>query len=351
MSKRKRQHPHAHLLRLLDVSRENIPQRVTWPGVGDPSLDRPDMIKFDFAEFASRQEPGQSKLKSFEEALNKGPLGFVPEIEHWAMEEFFWHGLPGDDWNPMEAYLAAAGERFPLSAQEQLRRWKEARIGLYEVGDVGEGTVGLQEWDPAIGAHCGPPIRAIALSIGGVKAYRGLRGQITLTYVAPWAPAQNLFCAMGYGVTAKKKEAPLFAVMLGLRKPEIVSQPYPWKVSREAGNRYLREWQMREWHGWLKERLVFPFQAWVRTSERGEFAAMPVTGFVPMAPEAARNLGIYLEVPLDTGESMMLAGLTNITPIEIDSPNWGPIAEYQAYRERVGPPPGTIGQPTYMRLQ
>jgi hypothetical protein len=308
------------------------------------------MIKFDFAESVSRQEPGQSKLKSFEDAVNKGPLGGIPEIEHWAMEEFFWHGVPGDAWSPMEAYLASAGERFPPQAQEQLRRWQEARIGLYEVGDVAERTVGLQEWDPANKTHIGSPFRAVALSMGGANDYRGLRGQVTLTYVAPWEPAQNLLCAMGYGVTVKKKEAPLLALLLGLRRPEKVSQPYPWKVNKEAGNRHLRQWQMREWHGWLKERLVFPFQAWT-TSEGGEFAARQVTGFAPMEPGMARSLGIYLIVLMDAGNSVLVAGLTGITPLDIDSPNWGPIAEYHAYRERVGPPPGTIGRPAYTRLR
>jgi len=351
MPKHKRRHPHAHLLRLYDHSRENVPQRVKWPGVGDPSLAAPDMIKFDYAEFASHQEPGQSKLKQLEDALGKGPLGFHPEIEHWAMEEFFWHGSPGDDWHPLEAYLAWAGDRFPSPAQEQLRRWKEARIGLYEVGDIHDGTVGLQEQDPANNVHCGPPMRAIALSMGRVNDYRGLRGQITLTYVAPWAPEENLFCAMGYGVAGKKRDAALFTAMLGLRRPEIVSQPYPWKISREAGNQYLRQWQMREWHGWLKERLVFPFRAWLRTSERGKFEAREVTGLTPMEPEMARNLGLYLEVPTEARQELILVGLTAAAPLDIDSPNWMPIAEYQAYRERVGPPPGTIGQPSFMRLR
>lgn len=189
------------------------------------------------------------------------------------------------------------------------------------------------------------------MSMGRVNDYRGLCGQITLTYVAPWAPEENLFCAMGYGVAGKKRDAALFAAMLGLRRPEIVSQPYPWKISREAGNQYLRQWQMREWHGWLKERLVFPFRAWLRTSERGKFEAREVTGLTPMESEMARNLGLYLEVPTEARQELILVGLTAAAPLDIDSPNWMPIAEYQAYRERVGPPPGTIGQPSFMRLR
>ncbi len=351
MSKRKRQHPHAHLLDLYDAMALEARRPPTWPGVSDPSLAHPDDIKFELAEFASKQEPGQSKLEAFEIALSQGPLGQLPEIEHWATEEFFWHGLPGDDWHPLEAYLAAAGERFPVPAQAQLRRWKEAQIGLYEVGDVADDTVGLQEWDAVAGAYCGPALRAIALNIGGVQFYGGLRRQITLTYVAPWDPAQNLFCAMGYGVTGKKRSAPFYALMLALRQPKIASQPYPWKVDTEVADRYLRQWRQREWHGWLQERLVFPFQAWVRTSERGDLAVLSATELAPMTPDEARNLGVYLVADLKASEGKMIAGLTNIIPLEIDSPNWGPIAEYQAYRERVGPPPGTVGQPPIMRIR
>ncbi|MEK7784478.1 MAG: hypothetical protein AAB658_03490, partial [Chloroflexota bacterium] len=352
MSKRKRQHPHAHLLRLADLLETvNVPPPLQWPGANDPGLARPDMVKFEMAELAANQEPGKSKMKQLEDAFRKGPLGELDDIEHWAMEEFFWHGLPGDDWRPMDAYLASVGDHFSPPAQEQLRRWKEARIGLYEVGDVHDGTVGLQEWDPASGAHCGQPMRAITLNIGGVNVYRRFRGYVTLTYVAPWAPTENLFCGMGYGATPKKHEIGIFELVLqGLRQPERISQPYPWAASREQSNKYLRQWQMREWHGWLKERLVFPFRALVQTAPKGKPEAKAVTGLLPMEPAAARQMGIYLEVPLE-GKQLIMAGMTTIIPLDVDSPNWRPIAEYQEYRRRVGPPRGTIGQPGFVQFR
>ena len=70
------------------------------------------MVKLDFAEWVSTQEPGKSKLKQLEEGFRNGVLGFLPNIQHWAMEEFFWRGLPGDPWQPIDAYLAASGKRF-----------------------------------------------------------------------------------------------------------------------------------------------------------------------------------------------------------------------------------------------
>jgi len=312
------------------------------------------MIKFDFAEFACQQEPGKSKLESLEKALRQGMLGFDEEVyHHWSMEEFFWHSSPGDDWHPLEAYLAAQAERFPPAAQTQLRRWKKAHVGFYEVGEVKDHTVGLQAWDPIAGQHTGEPVRAIALSMGGARDYRGQRGQVTLTYVAPWAPEAGLYCAMGYGFTIKKRQALGTAaiIMLGLQQPNLICQPYPWKVDRDAENHFLRAWKMREWHGWLKERLTFPFQAFVRTPPKGEHVVKTVTGLLPMQPDQARNMGIYMEVPTGAGQELMIAGLTGVLPCDLTSPNWQPIAEYHTYRERVGPPPGTIGRPSFMRLR
>src|SRR5262249_38354264 len=148
---------------------------------------------------ADKQEPGRSKLRELEYRLSKGLLAFLPELDHWAMEEFFWHGLPGDYWHPIEAFLEHAGARFPPAAQEQLRRWKEARIGLYEIGDVANDTVGLREYDPVRQVFVGPAFRAITLNIGGVNVQREHPGKFLLTHVAPWRPEECIWCGLGYG--------------------------------------------------------------------------------------------------------------------------------------------------------
>src|SRR6185369_10393015 len=106
---------------------------------------------------------------------------------------------PGDPWKPVDVFLAAAGDRFPPAAAEQLRLWKAAEIGLFEIGEVRDDMVTFQPWDPVTQAHCGPPVRAISLNLGGVNAYAKTRGMIALTYLAPWVPADNLYCAMGFG--------------------------------------------------------------------------------------------------------------------------------------------------------
>ena len=104
-----------------------VPSPARWPGASEPALERPDDVKFEITEFLTRREPGKSKLEQLENRFLKGPLSYLPEIDHWAMEEFFYHGFPGDSWHPIEAFLAHEGDRFIPAGQEQLRRWKNAR--------------------------------------------------------------------------------------------------------------------------------------------------------------------------------------------------------------------------------
>ena len=89
-----------------------VPSPARWPGASEPALERPDDVKFELTEFLTRREPGKSKLEQLENRFLKGPLSYLPEIDHWAMEEFFYHGLPGDSWHPIEAFLAREGDRF-----------------------------------------------------------------------------------------------------------------------------------------------------------------------------------------------------------------------------------------------
>ncbi len=195
----------------------------------------------------------------------------------------------------------------------------------------------------------GPPLRAISLNIGGVNIYRNARAKVNLTYLAPWVPEAQLFCGLGYGMTVDKPDATPFLLHLGLRHPEVVARPLPWNVRGPVEKEYLRQWRAREWHGWLRERFRFPFPALVAMPPVGEPVLKQVTGLVPSTPQQARDFGIYLEVPL--GREMVVAGATLVTPVDVTSSNRLALAEYQAYRDREGPPPGTRGQPLYTRVR
>ncbi len=158
---------------------------------------------------------------------------------------------------------------------------------------------------------------------------------------------------MGFGNSFKKRLAATEIALLvwGLRQPALVSRPYPWLTSREAGDEALRAWHLREWQIWLAERLAFPFQAFVSQPPRGEQSIETVTELLPATPDGARNFGIYLAVEKRAGKEVLVSGLTGIVPTDLASPNWLPIAEYHAYRKRVGPPPGTAGRPSFTRIR
>ncbi len=328
-----------------------IPEPARWPGASTPELERPDHIKAHYGDWLSRREPGKSKMQQLENAMVQGPIGYVNSIEHWAMEEFFYHGIPGDSWHPIDAYLERHGERFTPAGQVQLRRWKDARVGLYRLGGIHDDTLELQEWDPIADGAVGPTLRAISLCIGGVNAFRGREGRFIASYVAPWAPEQNIVCEMGYSAILPHSDRIRLASHLGLRHPDIAARPWPWTANRSARHTYLQRWAQREWQGWLQERFVFPFHAFIPMPPHGERLALaPVTGLVPNTATDAQQFGIYFIVDLDKNKGMV-CGATNIKLFDLTSPSLGPLSEYQTFREWAGPPPGTIGAPRFRTLR
>jgi hypothetical protein len=324
-----------------------MPAPAHWPGAADPSLARPDLVKYELAAFAFGRPSAKAQAKQLERRLQQGLLDQLPELEDWAMELFLWNGSPGDSMHPVDAFLEHAGNRFPPAAQEQLRLWKEARVGMFEIGPVRDDTVELCEWDPVNETTVGNPFRAISLNIGGVNAYRDLRDHILLTYLAPWVPADNLYCAMGYGKSPAKVHSGFLVPYLGLNRPDIVAQPHPWHASRAAANEYLRRWKSRDWGAWLAERLQFPFAA-VVMAEPTKLEVRQVVGVLPSTPERTRQFGVYFEIPRGW-QDILAAGATSVTPIDVTSPAAAALAEYRAYRDRVGPPPGTVGLPEFVR--
>ncbi len=289
-------------------------------------------------------------MRLLEDQLNKGVLGELPEMDHWAIEEFLWHGLPGDSWHPIEAFLEHAGPRFPPVAREQLRRWKEAHVGMFKIGETVNDTVRLHEWDPVRGGHVGEPFRAITLNIGAANIYKSAHEKFLLTHVAPWRPEEGLFCGMGYGLQLAPRQVPRWADFLGLRHLAIAATPLPWRVSTTALQEHLRRWRHREWHSWMRGKLRFPFHAFVGVPPRGDMEVLEVRGLLPSTVEQARSIGIYFEVPYRNETQVLAAGGTLVLPVDIRSPNRLALEEYHAFRCLEGPPPGTRGMPSFTTL-
>ncbi|MCX7855611.1 MAG: hypothetical protein N2556_06515, partial [Anaerolineae bacterium] len=308
--------------------------------------DDPEHLKFCYATWISENSPGREKQAALEEAFRLGPLGDIPDIDHWAMEEFFWHGVPGDNWHPIEAYIEYVGDQWSAEEREQFRLWKEARAGFFEIVEVKRETLTLREWDVVNNGPVGEPFPAISLSIGGTRQFRYQRGRLMFTYLAPWRPANNLYCAMGYSMTIARNDVGIREWLLGLRAPDRMAQPLPWRANPGARKEYERSWRQREWQSWFKERLQFPFRAIIPVNRGNQ--PLEITDILDQTPEMARRMGIYLVSTI--ADAAVVAGATHVLPLDILSSNWMAIREYQAYRERFGAPPGVRGLPTTMRL-
>ena len=307
----------------------------------DADLDRPDRIKYQYATYITEFEPGMSKAARMERDAKRGPLYVIPEIDHWVLEEYFWHGVPGDTWNPMEAYLDFVGERLSEAGKAQLRQWKLARLGAFRVGPVQGSAMQLEEWDIERRAAISKPFRAISLGIGGVQPFCDARGDLLIGYISPWKPVENLYCSMGYSIMPQVKEAEAFELILNLRMPKLVVEPLPWKTAPGVRRRYMHEWHQRNWNDWLADRLQFPFRALTAHSTTGKLVPVTVTALLHSDEQVARDFGIYVEV---SGlPDIAATGVANIMAIDVTSPNWMPIAEYGEYRHLAGPPPRAPG--------
>lgn len=324
---------------------QSLPDNPTsWPGSLDSSLSRPDLIKWKISQILETS-PGREKFNEFIKAVSKGVLEKIPGIASWAMEEFLWHGTPGDSWNPIDAYLAQC--ELPGIAKEQIRLWKEASLGIWEIQRIQNDMLTIREWDCVTKSYCSPPIQAISLSMGGVNAYRNSVGDLAVCYVAPWRPEKNLVCMMGYGLTDNKDECLIFNNLLALRDPARIMEPLPWKKSRNAEAQCWSEWKKREWQSWLEDRLQFPFHAIVQNGPQS-FTLAQMNGMLPGSAEQARQMGIYIHGnSLDDKTQAIMAGASSIVSLDFLHPNWFHLLEYQEYRNRSGPPPGVKNAPTW----
>ncbi len=208
----------------------------------------------------------------------------------------------------------------------------------------------LHEWDAVEKIRRSAPVRTISLGIGGVNAFRKDAGDILLIYLCPWAPADNLHCLMGYGQKSPKITAEMLVVYLGLNHPDVAARPLPWNTSPAAAAAYLKQWRAREWHGWLAERIDFPFAAVVQTAPN-RMQVEKVDGLVESTPAHAQRMGVYFDVPVGGWNGNLVAGATTVTPIDVTSSAAAALCEYRAYRKRVGPPPGVAGGPEFLRVK
>ncbi len=307
----------------------------------DTALNNVERLKFTYAMWVQSHPVGGKQMRRLENALKAGRLAILPkgDVEHWGMEEYLWHGMPGHRWDPIEAFLAARGQGFSEAGQQQFRRWREMKIGFYEIGRIGR-TAEMWAWDHLNQTRRGHSFQAVSCGMGGVNFLRKYVGQLMLTYVSPWQPDQNIYCTCGYGALVEKDDLKGRELLLGLSRPDILVEPL--KFGFGPGQRpthQLREaWKRRDWPGWLKERLDFPFRALVTIPTTETLHPVQITSILKMTADESRRKGVYFNMAekLDVFE---IVGGSNITAADITSSNFLPLLEYQAYREWAGPPP------------
>ncbi len=257
----------ARIDRTFDQLQEIMSQLRTtpFPGASDGTASYPDQFKYAYSRWLDKQAAWRSRQARFEQQYRQGPLGMLSDINHWAMEKFLWQGAE----HPLDAFLLRHAHRYSPTACEQFRQWKQAQLGLFEIGDVWRDTVKLRPFDIFRQQPGGPWRRAIDLSIEGAETFVGRAGLIVLTYVAPWNPAQELDCALGYSAMVPRAACGVLAPYLNLQHGDFGRQPWPWQQPGEANRQLRREWAQRNWQAWLRERVATPFSAIVVLGNSG----------------------------------------------------------------------------------
>ncbi len=309
----------------------------------DQMLEHPDDVKFRLATFSTYCRPGKPRFQMFRENVAIGPLGDLPDISSWAVEEFLYHGVPGRSWHPVEAYLDHMGQGMSEEGKDRLRLWKQARIGFYRIGEAEGDHVWLQEWDWQTKRLCGPPMRCISLAIDGVNSLIASAGSLLLSYVAPWRPEEGVYCTMGYGAMYSDEQTSLTRMLLGFRSPEVAAQPLPWRTDPAARRHYLSVWERREWYSWLKDKLAFPFHALAIVPPDTDYIEIRLDDMPPESAFDAKQFGVYARGM--SGDTAYVVGLGNLIMPDVTDPRFMPLREYSAYREEVGPPPGVRDAP------
>ena len=251
------------------------------------------------------------------------------------MEEFFWHGLPGESWHPIDRFLQASGNRFSPAQASQLALWKQSRIGFFEVGSVADDLVSLRQIDAITHRPVASWVRAIALNIGGVNHYRSEKGKVNVSYLAPWSPDENIFCAMGYGLFVPASQLDIVTPLVtGLRAITAVTFPLPWRAGKAAAKSFLEQWRQRDWVAYMTSHVSCPFLANIADSNGAR--QFMVSRLLTKTVAEYQNSGLYYEVLTRPPQA---CGASAIYPLDHETATATAFAEYREFRRLAGPPP------------
>lgn len=304
------------------------------PGAVDASIARPDLVKFALAQLSGS---GRWKVSAaqFERDVRRGPIGFLPVIDHWAMELFFWKGTNSIGRRLIDEFLAQNPAGLTPECKTQFRGLGETRVGAFRIEAVGSEKVTLREWNPVSQQVEGPRFQAISLAISGVQDFAGTIGQVHWGCLGPWRPDLNLHCLTGYGYTFSEAEAGFLTSLLALNDLSFSGSPWPWRQSAQCERSFVAECRHRNWTDWLRAEMTFPCQAWVLMKEQPELITLES---VPEFPaHLVKDFGMYLDGA--TKRASCRVGVSSVAPVDFRSRSFAAIGQYRSYRELIGLPP------------
>lgn len=152
---------------------------------------------------------------------------------------------------------------------------------------------------------------------------------------------------MGYGMIVPPESAAVLRMHLHLANVKLARSRWPWDESRRAKEAYARRWKARDWQSWLDQTVELPLEVLVMLPNRGP-RVVQIREMIPQSRTTAEKMGVYFATMVD-GEALVFGG-TTIMPLDVDTRSAEAFAEYHAYRQLAGPPPGMRSAPKFMEF-
>jgi hypothetical protein len=252
----------------------------------------------DYFDFIAAHPEWNDAQARFRGEYLAGPLRQLPGISHWGLEKFLWNGSPQLKSHPLDAFLDSRNGRYEPSIIATVLRWKQAKLGLYEIGRPTRFGVALRSWHPLRRATT-PWFEARELAASESISWKDSRGSILASFVAPsslrtdlsdvghpaighatighatigHAATTSAAFLMGFTLLVNKLDSHPLLLLENLNHSRLGLDIDPWEVSDAARREYQRRWRDRDWRTWLRKQVRGPFPVLLTSSGRSAVAS------------------------------------------------------------------------------
>ncbi|MFO0818551.1 MAG: hypothetical protein U1A77_11455 [Pirellulales bacterium] len=270
----------------------NDSERLLLPFDSPAFLAELQSAAIDYFDFIAEHSEWNGAQARFRGEYLAGPLRQLPGIAHWSLEKFLWNGSPQLKSHPLDAFLATRNPKYSPSIIATVLRWKQAKLGLYEIGHPTRFGVALRSWHPLRRATT-PWFEARELAVAEAISWRDSRGSILASFVAPsslptdlsdvghpaighatigHAAMTSAAFLMGFTLLVNKLDGPPLLLLENLNHARLGLDIDPWEVSDAARREYQRRWRERDWRTWLRKQVRGPFPVLLTNSGRSAVA-------------------------------------------------------------------------------